>query len=310
MPGYGRRPHTSDRRDFIARYAVAYRGAYIDLTPGMPPVWDQRDLGSCVAFGSTAALCYARWKLGLAAIDPSQLFTYFAGRQRAGYPTDEDTGLQIRDGFDSLAKDGTPPATDWPYDTSKYALKPPVQAYTDATHDEATVYGAVSTGHVDDMIASGYPVTIGFDVPESFEADTTASSGVMPIPSPGEASVGGHCVVLCSTPRDGAEIGGIKGVLYRKARNSWSPDWGQAGYFWYPVAAMGRASDFWQVTTVSDPIVPTPPPAPVPTPAVSPEAQALAAALRGDHNWVTKNHFGHTGAVARAARPWLASEGL
>jgi hypothetical protein len=169
----------------------------------------------------------------------------------------------------------------------------------------------VATGHVDDMIASGFPVTIGFDVPESFESDTTASSGIMAVPSVGEQSVGGHCVVLCSTPVDGAIIGGVRGLLYRKARNSWSKDWGQGGYFWFPVAAMGRASDFWQVTTVNDRVVPTPP-APVPTPAplVSPEAQALAAALHGDHNWVAKNHFGHTGTVARKARAWLASEGL
>jgi C1A family cysteine protease len=310
MPGYGRLPHTRDSRDYIGRYATAYTGAYVDLADGFPEVWDQGQLGSCVAFGSTAALAFARRKLGLAELEPSQLFTYFAARKRAGYPTDQDTGLEIRDGFASLAKDGTPPAGDWPYDVTRFADEPPTIAWAEATGDEAAVYGAVAPAHVDDMIASGYPVTIGFEVFDSFESDELANTGVMPVPGPGEQSLGGHCVVLCSTPRNGSEIGGVPDRLYRKARNSWSPGWGQAGYFWFPVPAMTTASDFWQITTVNDRVVPVPPPSPTPGPAVSAEAQALAAALHGDHNWVEKNHFGHTGTVARKARTWLASEGL
>lgn len=264
---YGRLPHTDDPRDWRARATQPYTGEFVDLSPGMPPVWNQGQLGSCVAFGSAAALCYARAKAGLEPLDPSQLFTYFAARARAGYDTNADTGLEIRDGINSLAKDGIPPWDDWPYIVEDFAEVPPRKAYQDAASDEATVYGAVPADGVDAMIASGFPVVIGFDVYSSFESDLTASTGVMPVPGPREQLLGGHCVVLCSTPRDGAAIpGGKPGVMYRRGRNSWGLGWGDGGYFWYPVPAMVHASDFWQVTTVSAPgPTPVPPSPPTPT---------------------------------------------
>jgi C1A family cysteine protease len=315
MPNvYGRLPHRDDPRDFMARAVAPYTGAYVNLELGFPAPWDQGQLGACVEFGTVAAATFARLKAGLPDDPLSELFGYYAARARAGYNTDEDTGLEIRDGFASLAHDGVCSAIDWPYDVSKFAIRPPQQAWTDALALEATVYGAVAAGAVDDMIASGYPVVIGFDVYESFESDATASTGVMPVPEAGEQLLGGHCTVLVSTPKDGSEIGGGKaGTLYRRARNSWGVGWGDLGWYWHPLAAMNHASDFWQVTTVGAPLPPVPPnptPGPSPTPGPTAEARALAAALRGDNDWVDKHHYGHTGTVARAARPWLESEGL
>lgn len=310
MTAYGRLPHTTDRRDYLARPGRRYTGSYVTLETGFPPPWDQSNLGSCVAFGSSAALVYARAKTGLPDLDPSELFVYYAARERAGYPTDEDTGLEIRDGIASLAKDGVPPAADWPYDIARFAQRPPDQAYADARLDEAVVYGAVPPGAVDDMIASGYPVVIGFDVYESFESDQLTNTGVMPLPGPGERIVGGHCVVLVSTPKDGAAIpaGGVPGRMYRRARNSWGAGWGDGGWYWHPVGAMGAASDFWQVTTVTAP-------GPVPVPPVVDDAdRALAAVLKPwagrPSGWLASLLAPSTKTVKAAGRKWLAAKGL
>ena len=256
MPNvYGRLPRTDDPRDYTARAAAPYTGAFVSLEMGFPDPWDQGQIGSCVAFGTVAAATYARLKAGLPADPLSELFLYFAARERAGYDVTQDTGLEIRDGFASLAHDGVCPLVEWPYNTSKFTTRPPAQAWADALGFEATAYGAVAAGAVDDMIASGYPVVIGFDVYESFESDATASTGVMSVPRSGEQMLGGHCVVLVSTPKDGKDIpGGVAGTLYRRARNSWGTGWGDGGWFWFPVAAMNHASDFWQVTTVSAPL--------------------------------------------------------
>jgi C1A family cysteine protease len=266
---YGRLPKTPDARDYRFRAPRRYTGAFVDLTDGFPePPYDQGQLGSCVSNGTAAILDYARAKQGLPPLKrPSRLFVYYNGRVRGGYPIGEDTGLEVRDGLAVVSKDGAPPEdADWPYDVARFTDKPPAQAYLDGVKDVAVKFGAVDQGDIDATIASGYPLVFGFSVRESFEGDELARTGIMPVPQPGEQEVGGHCVVVVSTAIDGREIGGIAGKRYRKVRNSWGTDWGQGGYFWMPVEVMDSAdaSDFWVLTTVSDPHGPTPPNPPEP----------------------------------------------
>lgn len=307
---YGRLPHTRDRRDYLARPAAVYTGAYVNLESDFPEPWDQRQLGACVSFGASAALVFARAKMGLPPLNPSELFAYWAARQRAGYDVREDTGLEIRDGFASLAADGVPPAALWPYDPTRFAVRPPAAAWEAAALDEAIVYGAVGLTYVDDVIAGGYPVVIGFDVYESFELQRTTDTGVMPIPALDERVLGGHCVVLVSTPRDGALIpGAVPGVRYRRARNSWGTDWGDGGWFWFPVPAMVYASDFWQVTTVSAPTPPVPP-SPAPDPRSVDDADRALADVARDGDWVDNRHVGGNRRMAQALKRWLTVRGL
>jgi hypothetical protein len=44
-------------------------------------------------------------------------------------------------------------------------------------------------------LAEGYPFVLGFTVYESFESDTVAQTGIVPMPRSGEQVLGGHCVV-------------------------------------------------------------------------------------------------------------------
>ncbi len=272
---YGRLPKTEDARDFKAIPRAPHTGAFVDLSGNFPDApYDQGSLGSCVSNGVAAALDFARVKSHADPYDsPSRLFIYYNGRVLAGDPIDQDTGLQIRDGFKAVATYGAPREIEWPYNVARFADKPTNLTYLDALKDEAGIYGAVEQGSIDAMIASGYPVVFGFDVYDSFESAKTASTGIMSVPDLAtERLLGGHCVVAVSTPRDGSLCGGEPGVLYRKCRNSWGTGWGQSGHFWMPVEVMdgSECSDFWQVTTTKDASAPTPPapsPTPVPTPA-------------------------------------------
>jgi len=64
----------------------------------------------------------------------------------------------------------------------------------------------------------------------------------LPMPQPGEGTVGGHAV--CCLGYDDQK----KMFL---VRNSWGPDWGQAGHFWMPYAYLTNsdlADDIWTIT--------------------------------------------------------------
>ena len=45
-------------------------------------------------------------------------------------------------------------------------------------------------------ISSGYPFVVGFTVYDSFESNEVAKTGILPLPSPGEKVLGGHCVLV------------------------------------------------------------------------------------------------------------------
>jgi C1A family cysteine protease len=264
--GYGWKPSLPDQRDRILRFSPAQRVATapsVDLrsTGYLPEVWDQGQLGSCVAHGVGAAYSYDLAKQGGARnYDPSRLYLYYNGRVSEG-TVNEDSGLTITDGAKALAASGAPPSKDWPYDISRFTERPPQQAYDDGQNTQAVKYARVPQT-VPDMqacLTAGYPIIIGFSVYSSFESGQVAATGDVPMPGPQEQVLGGHCVLVIGYDVDGRWV----------CRNSWGTDWGQAGYFTFPQAYLTNASladDFWVVQQVESPDpTPTPPtPGPVP----------------------------------------------
>lgn len=302
-PAYGLLPTTPDPRDYRFAAPRPHSGAFVDLSPGIAQVYDQGQLGSCVPNGTAAIVDYARAKQGLPAIGPSRLFVYYQGRVRGGYPVDQDSGLQIRDGLTVVSKDGAPPETDWPYNIDRFTEKPPAPAYSDGLQDLAVKFGQVAPADIDAAIEAGFPVIQGFDVHESFESAAVEKTGIVPMPKAGEQLLGGHCTVIVSTPKDGAEIGGIPGVTYRKTLNSWSDSWALGGYYWAPLAFTQKyASDFWTLSAMSDPNGPQPPKPP------AGDADSTFATVL--HPWVRTRHIGGNSRVAKAAGVWLQDRGL
>jgi C1A family cysteine protease len=244
---YGWRPDKPDRRDRrrIRRFGVALP-AYVDLTPQMPPVYDQGNLGSCTGNAIAAAIEYARRRQGLADFVPSRLFIYYNERVIEG-TTDSDAGAEIRDGIKSVVNLGACSETDWPYDIAKFATKPTDQCYVDARKDLVTRYARVdqTLDGLRECLTAGFPVVFGFTVYESFESELVAQSGVVPMPAPGESVLGGHAVLAVGYDDDHQMF---------IVRNSWGPAWGRGGYFVMPYAYVtdaDLASDFWQIDAAS-----------------------------------------------------------
>lgn len=301
MTAYGLMRKRPDDRDYAFKPPITWDDSvWVDLAASFPErPYDQGQLGSCVSNGAAGCADFARVKMGLPPMDrPSRLFLYYEGRRLAGYPLNQDTGLQIRDGFNALAKSGAAHETLWAYDIERFAERPTTAAYDDGALNQALAYGSVQADQIDDAIASGYPVCFGFNVYESFEASSTASTGIMPVPDRRrESIVGGHCMVFTSVLKHGSEIKGANpSTWYRKARNSWGLSWGlpdDPGHVWFPADEVtnGDSSDFWVVTTMEDGNAPEPPgPAPDPLVTACRAAKAdpkVAAWLRGFH--LTRN---------------------
>ena len=219
----------------------------VSLRAQMPPVFDQGQLGSCTANSIGAILEFNELKQKEKdAATPSRLFIYYNERAMEG-TVGEDSGAEIRDGIKSVAQLGAPPETLWPYDITKFAKKPPTTVYTEARKHQAVRYSRVvqDAMAVQNVLATGYPISFGFTVYSSFETNV-GKDGIVPMPQPQEKTLGGHAVVAIGYKT-------ISGQLYFECRNSWGPAWADHGYFWMPSAYLTSSSlaqDFWVIQQV------------------------------------------------------------
>jgi C1A family cysteine protease len=237
-------------RDFMLAVSPAKTlPAKLSLRAQMPPVYDQGQLGSCTANSIGAVLEFNERKQNEAnAATPSRLFIYYNERVMEG-TVSQDSGAEIRDGIKSVAQLGAPPETMWPYAITQFAKKPPAAAYKEATKHEAIRYARVAQGTLalQNILATGYPISFGFTVYSSFEGNAVATNGIVPMPQASESVVGGHAVVAIGYKP-------LQGQLYFECRNSWGASWGDSGYFWMPAAYLTSPSlsgDFWTIEQVS-----------------------------------------------------------
>ncbi len=242
---YGWVPDLPDARDNIWS-APLWIGqtvpASFDLRPLCPPPYDQGQLGSCTANAIGGAVQFEWRKQSLPDEVPSRLFIYYFERLVEG-SVYTDSGAQLRDGIKVVAQYGAPFESAWPYDITRFTVKPPVAVCAAARQERAVSYARVvqTTGQMKACLAAGYPFAFGFSVYESFESQAVASSGVVPLPASGEELLGGHAVLA---------VGYDDASQRFLVRNSWGAGWGQGGYFTMPYAYLGDrslASDLWTI---------------------------------------------------------------
>jgi C1A family cysteine protease len=201
----------------------------------MQPIYDQGQLGSCQSNAADAIDAYIK---GYNFI-PSHLFTYYNVRLIEN-TVKEDSGGTLRDTCKALAKYGTCDSKFWPYDISKFEVKPPVEAYTAAKTEEILTYYRVSSiNELKQALASGHIPFIGITVYDSFESDSCMKTGI--IPPPKGNKLGGHAMDIVAYFDDEPTNHGFFGWLFGKKestgnfilRNSWGTGIGLngTGYF-------------------------------------------------------------------------------
>jgi C1A family cysteine protease len=264
---YGWKPSLPDLRDHVyaaPRWAAEQLPASVDLSspprPGWEPAWQQGNLGSCGPHSACADIVYALMRAGVERpVMPSRLFVYYVTRVLQNTVA-SDSGVSNRDMLKALAKYGYCDESLWPYVPSKFAVKPPPEAFEQAARRTITGYLSVPQD-LDQMracLAGGDPFILGFTCYSSLETPEVDRTGDIPIPKRGERAVGGHDV-LC--------VGYDDATQRFKVRNSWGVSWGRSGYGTIPYQyALDRqlAGDFWTVRYARPDAAPVPTPAPTP----------------------------------------------
>ncbi len=224
---YGCIKDKKDERDFlrIVQPTVSTPD-HIDLREFFPLPYDQGQLGSCVCNATSANIQFLQKKEILNMFMPSRLLMYYEGRKILG-TIKQDSGMMIRDAFKIISKIGICDELSWPYDISKFKLKPPIGCYVNAQIHKALKYERVTPSElgIQQVLAEGYPIVAGITVYPSFETEEVAKTGIVPIKKPGEKSLGGHAIIL---------VGYNKANKHWICRNSWGLNWGDKGYFYLP----------------------------------------------------------------------------
>lgn len=233
----------------------------VDLRPKCPPVYDQGSLGSCTANAIGAAYEFDQANHHTQTTDlvqpfrPSRLFIYYNERAKEGTIPNDD-GAIIEDGVKSVATQGVCPETMWPYDITKFTVKPPTIAYTFAKFYHVTKFRKLNQDakQLKTCLANGFPIVFGMSVYQSMQSDDASQTGMVQMPVSGERNLGGHAVLIVGYDDNMIydKKTGAKGVFI--IRNSWGDSWGDKGYFYLPqpyILNSSLCSDFWVFLSVT-----------------------------------------------------------
>jgi hypothetical protein len=259
-----------DARDFIFKTpSVTSIPPMVNWQHDLWGSYDQGQLGSCTANAWVRLVVWEMRKAGLVSDDDrSRLDLYWQERYLEG-TVNEDSGAYIRDGGKVLANRGVAKAVDWPYDISKFTIKPPAAADLSAGEAKITEYHRIT--NLSDLkvaIASKLLVVAGITIYESFESFEVSATGIVPMPDKQKEQVlGGHAIIICGYDDS-------RNVVI--CQNSWGTNWGDHGFFTLPYAFIQDSdltSDLWTATIK---VAPTPSPTPSPD---DPASVDLATAL-------------------------------
>lgn len=230
---------TQDRQQLKARAAQRSAGApaSYDLRDVagqnfVTPITDQKSCGSCVAFGTVAAvegrLRKQRNNPNLA-IDLSEAHLFFVHARARGYNC--DTGWWPAEAFEDIKNKGIVDEACYPYNL---ANRDGSGLCADAAQRLTKISGFTTltgnAGQIKDFIVANGPVSACLVVYDDFYS---YKSGVYKHVTGGEA--GGHCVAIVGYHDTGG---------YWICKNSWGKDWGDNGFF--KIAYGECAIDSWQ----------------------------------------------------------------
>lgn len=251
---------------------------------------DQGDLGSCTANALEEAVSgQVRQKLGAKlakkVVPGSRLWLYYKERALEGN-INEDAGAMIGTGVGVLHNVGLPDESLWPYDITKFAVKPSSKADRDAAKRKEVDSLFRSLDYIDSTkadavtrmktaLAKGYRVVSGVAVYESFY-NAGSDGGFLPMPNIAkESMLGGHAICAVGYDDTLTHNGQTGHFIFQ---NSWGANWGAKGFFYVPYAYMANGDLNWESWKIDDVRTVMSAPAPAKAEPKKPEHPAVAPA--------------------------------
>ena len=239
---YGAIRDTHDTRDhmFLSRTGVQVP-ASVDLREWAGPIKDQGNIGKCTGESTASAREWIARKYGNASPILSGMFLYEEELMTEGsFPNDD--GAMPRTACQMITQKGVCETSLYD-DGQKFLPMTPAQAANALKWKTGAYRRLAGIMNVMSCLADPvpWPVLLAFQVPESFESQQVADTGIVPLPKPGEPTVGGH-QTLC--------LGYDQEKQLVLVQNSWGDGWGQKGFFWLPFSIVSRPdTDLWLVHT-------------------------------------------------------------
>lgn len=208
----------------------------VSLQRYAPPVGDQGQQGSCVAWSAAYAartiLESSRTNTNAAQLAFSPAFLY----NQIGL--DGCQGSYIKRAMDYMKDRGSVPYDQFPYTDQDCSRQPSGALLQEAAQFKMRGFNRLTKGNSEELdmrairenLAQGAPVVIGMMVGESFMKSMQGQDVWRAAPGdPSMMGFGGHA--MCVVGYDDRQYGGSFLIM-----NSWGPDWGRNGFAWvrYP----------------------------------------------------------------------------
>ena len=210
----------------------------IDYREEMPPIRDQGNRGTCVAFATTAVREYLEIRAGADPkhVDLSEQYLYWWCKEHDGIPPDSTPygGTYLSVGFKGLEESGEPEERDWPYNpepahsddmgrTGPDGQGPPPEGAVKAAKKYRTSRTiTINPTSVDDIkTCLSDRKVVAFTIPvfnSWYRNPAVIRYGKISMPLPGEQPAGGHAMAIVGYVDDDRYPGGG----YFIVRNSWA----------------------------------------------------------------------------------------
>jgi hypothetical protein len=209
--------------DKVAGMAKSSSGDY-DI-PDTVPIYDQLSLGACVSHGVCETTNIILSLQNNPTMFLSRLFLYYLCREPYG-TIQEDTGTSVWFAINRIANIGICLEDQWPYDVSKFTLRPPPECYVAASSNTITSWYQIdSTGktrcdQIEASVRSNHPVVFATACGDAMQ---TYRAGQILNPPTSSEIKGYHCIVVTG-------VRYINGQRVFRVRNSWGPAYGDNGH--------------------------------------------------------------------------------